>query len=87
MATVWIPAALRSQCGGTETVDIQAANLRQVVEGLERLFPGLRARLCAGDGLRPGIAAAIDGQVATLGLLQPVRPQSEVHFVLAVAGG
>ena len=87
MATVWIPASLRSLSGGQETVELAAANVRQVITELDRLFPGLGARLREGDALRPGIAAAIDGHLANLGLLQPVGPNSEVHFVLAVAGG
>ena len=87
MATVWIPATLRSLSGGQETVEIEARNIRQIIADLDKQFPGIRARLCAGDALRPGIAAAVDGQVANLGLLQPVAANSEVHFVLAIAGG
>jgi sulfur-carrier protein len=87
MATVWIPATLRHLSGGQETVEIDARNIRQIVTELDKQFPGIKARLCEGDALRPGIAAAVDGQVANLGFLQPVQAKSEVHFVLAVAGG
>jgi hypothetical protein len=70
-----------------EKVEITAANIRQVIEALEALFPGIKARLSDGTALHPGVAVAIDGQVANLGLLQLVKPQSEVHFVMAIVGG
>ncbi|CAN5365533.1 N/A [soil metagenome] len=87
MATVWIPVTLRSLSGGLETVELEGRNLRQLIVALDNQFPGIKARLCEGDALRPGIAASVDGQIANLGLLQPVAANSEVHFVLAVAGG
>jgi hypothetical protein len=87
MAMVWIPATLRHLSADRETVELEGKNLRQIIAALDHQFPGIKDRLCAGDSLRPGIAAAIDGQVANLGLLQPVAANSEVHFVLAVAGG
>ena len=66
---------------------VPGATVRQVIASLEQLFPGIRQRLCDGDGLRPGIAVAVDSQVARLGLLQPVGEDSEVHFLPAVSGG
>ena len=87
MAVVWIPPLLRDLTGGSETVTVAGSTVRQVVDGLDRLYPGIKARLCDADGLRPGLAVAVDTQVARLGLLQPVGEQSEVHFLPAIAGG
>ena len=87
MARVWIPALLRDVTGGAETVIVPGASVRQVIEELERLHPGARARLCEGDALRAGLAAVVDNEVARLGLLQPVGPDSEVHFLPAIGGG
>jgi len=87
MPTVWIPSLLRDLTGGQETVTVAGATVRQVVEALDRHFPGMRARLCDANGLRPGIAVAVDTQVVRLGLSQPVGEHSEVHFLPAVAGG
>ena len=87
MATVWIPPQLRDLTGGQETVTVAGANVRQIIAEVDRVFPGIRERLCDGDGLRSGIAVAVDTQVARLGLLQPVGETSEVHFVPAIAGG
>lgn len=87
MAMVWIPTTLRHLSGGQETVEIAAANVRQIVEELDRRFPGIKARLCDGTAMHSGVAIAVDGQIANLGLLQPVKPESEVHFVMAIGGG
>jgi molybdopterin converting factor small subunit len=87
MATVWIPAPMRDLTNGQETVTVSGARIGQVIEALEQRFPGMRERLAVADGLRPGIAAVVDGEVARLGLLQPVGPASEVHFLPAISGG
>ena len=87
MATVWIPSLLRSLTQGRENFRIPGATVREVVDNMEALYPGIKARLCEGNELRPGIAVAINTQVAQLGLAQAVPPDSEVHFVLAISGG
>ncbi len=87
MPVVWIPALLRGLTGGQETVIVAGDNVGQVIDALESLFPGIKARLCEGDSLRPGMAVAVDTQVGRLGLHEPVHENSEVHFVPAVGGG
>lgn len=87
MARVFIPMPLRQLSQGQEVVELAGRNVRQIVDGLEAMFPGIKERLCLGSGLRPGLAVAVDGQIATLGLLQPVNPESEVHFLPAIGGG
>jgi molybdopterin synthase sulfur carrier subunit len=87
MPVVWVPALLRDLTGGQETVAVPGATVGQVIDNLERLYPGIRARLCDGENLRRGIAVAIGTDLARLGLLQPVNEASEVHFLPAIAGG
>ena len=87
MATVWIPSLLRDLTHGQETVTVPGATVRQVINALENLYPGVKARLCDGEGLRRGIAVAVGTEVSRLGLRQPVAPNSEVHFLPAVSGG
>lgn len=87
MAVVWIPALLRDLTGGQRTASVPGAAVRQVIEELERAFPGIKERLCDGNGLRPGVSVAVGSEVAPLGMLQPVAPDSEVHFLVAVSGG
>ncbi|HYV38622.1 MAG TPA: MoaD/ThiS family protein [Gemmataceae bacterium] len=87
MATVYIPALLRDLTAGLDIVTVEGATVQHVIEQLDRLYPGIKNRLCDGDALRPGMAAAVDTQLASKGLLQAVGPTSEVHFLPAIAGG
>ena len=61
--------------------------MRQVIENMERAWPGIRERLLEGGTLRPNISVAVDGEVTPMGLLEPVSPSSEVHFIAAIKGG
>ncbi len=87
MAQVWIPPLARDLTGGQETVSVLGANVGQVIEALEQQFPGVRARLSPDGALRPGLAVIVDGEVGRFGLLEAVGPNSEVHFLPAIAGG
>jgi molybdopterin synthase sulfur carrier subunit len=85
--TVWIPALLRDLTHGEETVRVSGWTVREIIEALDQRFPGIKDRLCIPHGLRPGIAVAVNTQIATLGLIQPVPKNSEIHFLPAVSGG
>ena len=87
MALVWIPPLLRDLTGERETVAVTGANVGLVIESLEQQFPGVRGRLCQCGELRPGLAVIVDGQVGRFGLFETVGPDSEVHFLPAIAGG
>jgi molybdopterin synthase sulfur carrier subunit len=85
--TVWIPALLRDLTHGQETVRVSGSTVGKIIAALDQTYPGIKDRLCTANGLRPGIAVAVNSQVATLGLIQPVPGNSEVHFLPAVSGG
>jgi molybdopterin synthase sulfur carrier subunit len=87
MPTVWIPPLLRDLTGTRETVTVPGSTVLEVIEALDRLCPGVQDRLCEGGELRSGIAVAVDTQLVSLGLLQPVAEESEVHFLPAIGGG
>ena len=87
MPRVYIPPLLRPLTCGISEVEVEASSVRQVIAALEERFPGIRERLCEGEQLRPGLAVAVDGRISSVGLLQKVRPESEVHFLPAVGGG
>lgn len=87
MATVFIPTMLQPMTGGVKQVEFEAANVRQVIDGLDLLYPGMKERLVEEGKIRPSLAVSIDGEVARMGLLEKVGPRSEVHFVPAIAGG
>ncbi len=87
MAIVYVPTMLLPLTGGVKQVSVAAANVRQVVNGLEELYPGIKERLVADNQLRPSLSVAIDGEIARMGLLERVGENSEVHFVPAISGG
>ena len=87
MPIVFIPTMLLPLSGGVKQVKVDAANLRQVIDGLELLYPGMKTRLIEDGQIRSNLAVAIDGEVARLGLLEKVGQESEVHFVPAIGGG
>ena len=87
MAIVWIPPLLRPMAGGEKQVSVSGATIAQVIEALDAKYPGLKSRVASGDRLRPGIAVAVDGTTSMLGMLEPVREDSEVEILPAISGG
>ena len=87
MATVFIPTMLQGLTSGVKQVEVEGGNVRRVIDRLEELYPGMKARLVEDGGIRPNLAVAIDGEVARMGLLEKVGEHSEVHFVPAIGGG
>lgn len=87
MARVFIPTMLQPLAGGVKEVQVAAGNVRQAVDELDKLFPGLKARLVEENKIRSNLAVAIDGEVGRLGLLEKLSEDSEVHFVPAISGG
>lgn len=87
MATVVIPALLRKYTGGKDRVIANGRNVGQLIEDLERQFPGLREHLIEDGEVKPSIAVSIDGDMGTGGVLEPVRESSEVFFLPAIGGG
>ena len=87
MPVVWIPALMRDLTGGVAQVDVPGTTVREVINGLESRFPGVKARLVEDNRLRANIAVIVDGITSQKGLRQPVGEQSEIHFLPAISGG
>lgn len=87
MAVVYVPSLMRPLTNGQERVEIAGVSVRQLIQELDRQFPGIQARLCQGDELLPGLAVAVDGHLSTRGLSHKLQPTSEVHFLPAIGGG
>jgi molybdopterin synthase sulfur carrier subunit len=87
MPRVFIPPLLRELVDGHEIVEIPGGTVRQILAGLEHKYPGIKERLCEGEGLRPGLSVAVDGKVSSMGMIQKVGEMSEVHFIPAIGGG
>jgi molybdopterin synthase sulfur carrier subunit len=87
MPTVHIPALLLSLTGGIRQQNVSGKTVRELIDQLDALYPGIKGRLVDGDRLRSGLRVFVDGLVRREGLDFEVSAESEIHFVPAVAGG
>ena len=87
MPVIWIPALLRDLTAGKEQVPVPGSTLRQAIDELESLYPGLKVRLLQDGQLRPAFSVVVDGMVSHLRLRQPLSELSEVHLLPAISGG
>ncbi len=87
MPVIWIPALLRDLTGGQEQVAVPGDTLRQALDELDTLHPGIKARLTHDAQLRPDFSVVVDGMVSHLRLRQPLSENSEVHLLPAISGG
>ena len=87
MALVYLPRSLLVLFPAAERRPrIEAANVDELIAGLDERWPGMRARLCdAGPMIREHINVFVDGERATLNT--PLTPASLVHVIPAVSGG
>ena len=81
MATVFLSPGLRRFAEGAEKVEIEARTVRDLIDALDKRFPGI------GERLRSGTAIAIDGEIIADPLLEPIPPGSEIHFLPSISGG
>jgi molybdopterin synthase sulfur carrier subunit len=87
MAKVFLPYELRRYANGKGEVDVEGATLGVVVKNLEEMYPGISEHLLQDGRLKPGLAAVVGHAATRQGLLQPLGPDTEVHFVPAISGG
>jgi len=87
LATVFIPTLLQGLTGGRTSLEVEGGTVGEVIDNLDRLWPGIGERLVEQGRLRANISVAVDGEITPMGLLEAVAPSSEVHFVAAIKGG
>jgi molybdopterin converting factor small subunit len=87
MNCVSIPTPLRSYTDGRAEVEAPGASLDEVLDDLDRQFPGLRFRIVdEQDRVRPHIKLYARGAFVR-SLDTPVGPDDEVHIICALSGG
>jgi molybdopterin synthase sulfur carrier subunit len=89
-AHVRIPTPLRRLTKGERRIEVQAADLGQAIDELDRRFPGLRARILdeQGEVLQFVNIFVNEEDVRFLGGLRtPLAEGAEVSIVPAMAGG
>lgn len=87
LPVVGIPSLLRDLTNGQRSLAVKGDTIRDVIDNLDKLYPGLKERLCDGDRLRPSIAIVVDGRTSTLKLREKLQESSELHFVISISGG
>ena len=87
MPTVVIPPLMRKFTGGEANITLPGATVREVIDNLESRHPGIKARLCEENRLKPGIAIYINGLLSRGSILERVDADAEIHFLPAIGGG
>jgi molybdopterin synthase sulfur carrier subunit len=88
--SVRIPTPLRRVTGGTADVKASAASVREMIDDLERQFPGMRERLCDESGeVRRFVNIFVgDEDIRFMkGIDTPLDDGAQVSIIPAVAGG
>jgi molybdopterin converting factor small subunit len=87
MAVVVLPRSLVALFPGAERqATVDGTSVAEVIDALDARWPGIRDRLCeSGPSIRAFINVYVDRQPAGLG--SPVRADSIIHVLPAVAGG
>ena len=88
--TVHLPGPLRDRAGKRPAVPAQGRTVREVIDDLERQFPGMRFALCEETGnVRPFVNIFLENDnIRDLrGLDTPVPDGATLHVLLSVAGG
>lgn len=85
--TVRLPDVLLRLFPGAESrVEVSASTVREAIEALDELWPGMRDRLCdSTPAIRRHLNIFVDGGCANLET--PLKPGAEVIVLTAISGG
>ena len=89
-ARVIMPHALREKIGNRSSVTVNGRTVREIIDALDRDFPGMRFHLCHETGeLRPYVNIFLNREdVRYLQILDtPVHDGATIHILQSVAGG
>ena len=81
MVQVRIWGSLAAATDDQTEVEIEAATLRELLDGLAYRFPAIRPQLDR------GVSVAIDGKVYNDNWFTPIKPDSEVVLLARLRGG
>ncbi|MFA5891749.1 MAG: MoaD/ThiS family protein [Actinomycetota bacterium] len=88
--SVRIPTPLRRVTNGAAEVSASGSTVREMIEDLERQFPGIRGRLCEENGeIRRFVNFFVGEEDIRFlqGLETPLQSGTQVSIIPAVAGG
>jgi sulfur-carrier protein len=85
-----IPVQLRTLTQGAEIVAASGSSVQQLIDDMERNYPGIKDRLCEGDGrVRRFVNIFVNEEdIRFLENLQtPITDKDEISIIPAIAGG
>lgn len=90
MPSVLIPTPLRKLTNDLELVEASGANVGELLDNLDKAFPGLKERVCDEQGnVRRFVNVFVNGE--DIRFLEekktPVKEADEISIVPAIAGG
>jgi molybdopterin converting factor small subunit len=72
--------------GAPRRVELPASTVREMIDGLDALWPGMRDRMCdSRPAIRRHMNVFVDGEKATLETR--LAPGAEVFILTAISGG
>ena len=90
MTTIFIPSSLRRYTAGQSKAQVSGGTINDIIEDLERQYPGVKSRLCDDSGrIKRHVNVFVnDEEIRALqGSDTPVSDKDEVSIVPAMAGG
>ncbi len=81
MVKVAIWGSLRAATGGCAEVEVDASNLRELLDRLADTYPGIRPQIDR------GVSVSIDGLIYNDSWFTLVKPDSEVILLPRIVGG
>ena len=81
MARVLFSGALRQHVGGLAELELDVASYRELLRCLDARFPGFE------DLVEGRMTLAVDGELISDPLVEPIEADSEVHFLPRIGGG
>ena len=81
MVQVKIWGSLAAMTEDKTEVEIEAATLRELLDGLAGKYPAIRPQL------ERGVSVAIDGRIYNDSWFTPIKPDSEVVLLARLKGG
>jgi sulfur-carrier protein len=86
---VRIPTPLRTLTAGKDEVEAKGATVREIIEDLERKYPGMKDRLCDDKGVRRFVNIYQNEEdIRFLDSLETaVKEGDSISIVPAIAGG
>ncbi|OGP12670.1 MAG: molybdopterin synthase sulfur carrier subunit [Deltaproteobacteria bacterium GWA2_54_12] len=87
---VRIPTPLRKLTNGSDEVTAAGKNVAEIIEDLEKAYPGLKERICEGDGkLRRFVNIYLNDEDIRFknNLETELKENDELSIIPAIAGG